>query len=60
MDLAIAIRTALIQDEMLYVQAGGGVVADSSPEGEWQESRNKARAMLRAAEMAEAGLDTPT
>ena len=60
MDLAIAIRTAVIQDEMLYVQAGGGVVADSSPEGEWQESRNKARAMLRAAEMAEAGLDTPT
>lgn len=58
MDLAIAIRTAIVKDNQIYVQAGGGVVADSSPEGEWQESRNKARAMLRAAAMAEAGLDT--
>ena len=40
------------------VQAGGGVVADSQPEAEWQETQNKARALLRAAEMAEAGLDT--
>jgi anthranilate synthase component 1 len=42
----------------LHVQAGGGVVADSQPEAEWQETQNKARALLRAAEMAEAGLDT--
>ena len=42
------------------VQAGGGIVADSVPESEWQETQNKARAVLRAAEMALAGLDTPT
>ena len=43
---------------MLHVQAGGGVVADSVPEAEWQETQSKARALLRAAEMAEAGLDS--
>ena len=43
---------------MLYVQAGGGIVADSQPAAEWQETQNKAKALLRAAEMAEAGLDT--
>lgn len=59
MDLAISIRTAVLKDARLYVQAGGGIVADSSPQGEWQESCNKARAMLKAAQMAEAGLDTP-
>ena len=58
MDLAIAIRTALIKDGHIHVQAGAGIVADSDPESEWQETRNKARAMLRAAEMAEGGLDT--
>ena len=42
----------------LHVQAGGGVVADSEPEAEWQETQNKARALLKAAEMAESGLDT--
>ncbi len=58
MDLAIAIRTAVVKDGQIHVQAGAGIVADSNPESEWQETRNKARAMLRAAEMAEAGLDT--
>ncbi len=58
MDLAIAIRTALVKDGMLHVQAGAGIVFDSDPAAEWQETRNKARALLRAAEMAEAGLDT--
>lgn len=58
MDLAIAIRTGVIKDGKLHVQAGGGVVADSSPEAEWEETRNKARALLRAAELAEAGLDS--
>jgi len=58
MDVAIALRTGVVKDGMLYAQAGGGVVADSEPEAEWQETQNKARALLRAAEMAEAGLDT--
>jgi anthranilate synthase component 1 len=58
MDVAIALRTAVIKDGRLHVQAGGGVVADSQPEAEWQETQNKARALLRAAEIAEAGLDT--
>ena len=60
MDLAINIRTALLKDGMLHVQAGAGIVADSDPDSEWQETQNKARAMLRAAEMAEGGLDTPS
>ncbi len=58
MDLAIALRTAVIKDGRLHVQAGGGVVADSQPAAEWQETQSKARALLRAAEIAEAGLDT--
>ncbi|MDR2365960.1 MAG: anthranilate synthase component I [Zoogloeaceae bacterium] len=58
MDLAIAIRTAVIKDGKLQVQAGGGIVADSDPQAEWEETRNKARALLLAAERAEAGLDT--
>ena len=58
MDLAISIRTAVIKNEQLHVQAGAGIVADSDPDAEWQETQNKARAMLRAAEMAENGLDT--
>jgi anthranilate synthase component 1 len=57
MDLAIAIRTALIKDDTLYVQAGAGIVADSVPQSEWTETQNKARAVLRAAEMAQFGLD---
>jgi anthranilate synthase component 1 len=58
MDTAIAIRTAVIQDGTLHIQAGAGVVADSQPDAEWQETQNKAKALLRAAEMAESGLDT--
>jgi anthranilate synthase component 1 len=58
MDMAIALRTAVIKDEHLYVQAGAGIVADSVPQSEWTETRNKARAVLRAAEMAMNGLDT--
>ena len=57
MDLAIAIRTAVIKDNMLYVQAGAGIVADSIPENEWIETQNKARAVIRAAELAQAGLE---
>jgi anthranilate synthase component 1 len=59
MDLAIAIRTAVIKDGRLYVQAGAGIVADSVPQSEWVETQNKARAVLRAAEMAQAGLNAP-
>jgi anthranilate synthase component 1 len=58
MDVAIALRTAVIKDGMLHVQAGGGVVADSVPATEWQETQSKAKALLRAAEMAESGLDS--
>ena len=58
MDLAIAIRTAIVKDGQLHVQAGAGIVADSDPACEWQETQNKARAVLRAAELAENGLDT--
>ena len=57
MDVAIAIRTAVIKDNTLYVQAGAGIVADSVPENEWIETKNKAKAILRAAEIAEAGLN---
>ena len=59
MDTAIALRTAVLKDGMLYAQAGGGIVHDSSPEGEWQETLNKLRAVLRAAEMVQQGLDEP-
>jgi anthranilate synthase component 1 len=52
MDTCIALRTALVKDGKMYVQAGGGVVADSDPETEYQESYNKARALIRAAEEA--------
>ncbi|HNV54384.1 MAG TPA: chorismate-binding protein, partial [Pseudomonadales bacterium] len=57
MDLAIAIRTGIVKQGMLYVQAAAGIVADSVPESEWQETENKARALLRAAEQVQAGLD---
>jgi anthranilate synthase component 1 len=57
MDLAIAIRTAVVKDGRLHVQAGAGIVADSVPESEWQETRAKARAVLRAAEIAMSGMD---
>jgi anthranilate synthase component 1 len=54
MDLAIAIRTAVIKDQTLYVQAGAGIVADSVPDNEWMETQNKARAVVRAAELTQA------
>jgi len=57
MDLAIAIRTGVVRDGMLYVQVGAGIVHDSVPEAEWQETLNKARAVLRAAELVQLGLD---
>ena len=57
MDLAIAIRTAIVKDKTLYVQAAAGVVADSVPELEWKETEHKARALLRAAELVEDGLE---
>jgi anthranilate synthase component 1 len=52
MDTCIVLRTALVKDGMMYVQAGGGVVADSEPEAEYQETVNKARALMAAAEEA--------
>ncbi|MCO6429141.1 anthranilate synthase component I [Nitrosomonas communis] len=58
MDLAIAIRTGVIKDGKLHVQAGAGIVADSVPQNEWIETQNKAKAILRAAEIAESGLDS--
>ncbi len=58
MDLAIAIRTGIIKNGMLHVQAGAGIVADSIPQNEWVETCNKAKALLRAAEIAENGLDS--
>ncbi|HZI83168.1 MAG TPA: anthranilate synthase component I [Casimicrobiaceae bacterium] len=57
MDLAIAIRTAVIRNGTLYAQVGAGIVHDSLPESEWRETLSKARAVLRAAEMAQSGLD---
>jgi anthranilate synthase component 1 len=57
MDVAIALRTAVVKDQTLYVQAGAGIVADSVPDNEWMETQNKARAVLRAAEMVLDGLD---
>ncbi len=57
MDVAIAIRTGVIKDGMLHVQAAAGVVADSVPELEWKETEHKARAVLRASEMVEEGLE---
>ncbi|MCP5425887.1 MAG: anthranilate synthase component I [Gammaproteobacteria bacterium] len=56
MDMAIAIRTAIIQNKILYIQAGGGIVADSVPRNEWEETLNKRRAMFRAVATAERGL----
>ena len=56
MDTAIAIRTAVIKDNTLHIQAGAGIVADSDPEMEWEETLNKGRAIFRAAELACNGL----
>lgn len=57
LDTAIAIRTAVIKDGQLYIQAGAGIVYDSVPRSEWEETMNKARAVFRAVTMAEAGLE---
>jgi len=57
MDVAIAIRTGIVKDQTLYVQAAAGVVADSVPEMEWKETEAKARALLRASELVEEGLE---
>ena len=57
MDTAIAIRTAVIKDKTLHIQAGAGIVYDSVPRNEWDETMNKGRAIFRAVAMAEAGLD---
>ena len=57
MDTAIAIRTAVIKDRTLHIQAGAGIVYDSVPRNEWDETMNKGRAIFRAVAMAEAGLD---
>ena len=57
MDVAIAIRTGIVKDQTLYVQAAAGVVADSVPDLEWKETEAKARALLRASELVEEGLE---
>lgn len=57
MDVAITIRTGIIKNQTLYVQAAAGVVADSVPELEWKETEAKARALLRASELVEEGLE---
>ncbi len=57
MDTAIALRTAVIKDGVMYAQAGGGIVHDSSPAAEWEETLNKLRALQRAADMVQLGLD---
>lgn len=57
MDTAIAIRTAVIKNNTLHIQAGAGIVADSIPSNEWDETMNKGRAIFRAATLAENGLD---
>ena len=60
MDTAIAIRTAVIKDGRVFIQAGAGIVADSQPEAEWEETMNKAKAVLRAAALAQARAATGT
>jgi anthranilate synthase component 1 len=59
LDLAISIRTGVVKDGKLHVQAAAGIVADSIPENEWRETQNKVRAVLAASEQVSAGLDAP-
>ena len=59
MDVAIAIRTGVVKDGKLHVQAAAGIVADSIPANEWRETQNKARALMAAAELVHAGVDSP-
>ena len=60
MDTAIAIRTAVIKDDVLHIQAGAGIVHDSDPTREWEETMNKGRAVFRAVALVEGGLDDLT
>ena len=60
MDTAIAIRTAVIKDDVLHIQAGAGIVHDSDPAREWEETMNKGRAVFRAVALVEGGLDDLT
>ena len=60
MDTAIAIRTAVITNKELFIQAGAGIVADSIPENEWKETMNKGRAIFEAVAMANGGLKPET
>jgi len=53
MDMAITIRTAVVRDREVFVQAGAGIVADSVPEREWEETLNKAKALMKAVDMAD-------
>jgi anthranilate synthase component 1 len=55
MDFGITIRTLMIRDGKVFIQAGAGIVADSDPEAEYQESRNKAKALMKAYELAVSG-----
>ncbi|MEA3464919.1 MAG: anthranilate synthase component I [Thermodesulfobacteriota bacterium] len=57
MDLAIAIRTLVVHDDTIHLQAGAGIIADSEPQAEYEETINKARGVLKAIEMAEGGLE---
>lgn len=57
LDSCITIRTIIVKGDTAYIQAGAGIVADSRPEKEYEETKNKARALLKAMEMAERGLD---
>jgi anthranilate synthase component 1 len=56
LDFCIAIRSILLERGKAYIQSGGGIVADSNPTAEFEETRDKARAMIRALELAQAGL----
>jgi len=57
MDMAIAIRTAVIKNQKLYVGAGAGIVADSQPEKEWEETQSKAKAIVKAVQLAQKSLN---
>jgi anthranilate synthase component 1 len=57
MDMAIAIRTLVVHNGRIYLQAGAGIVADSDPDSEFEETLNKARGAMKAVEMACEGLD---
>ena len=57
MDTAIAIRTLLVKDGQIFLRSGAGIVADSDPEAEFQETENKARALIQAIDMAREGVD---